>query len=75
LDRDMLHHASLLSVGSPGLGEVDSAFLGLTDNGGLQATDGGYWGAAVGSDTDQASALNLFTLLDSGGGIDLAHYL
>ncbi|KAH8174716.1 fungal specific transcription factor domain-containing protein [Sarocladium implicatum] len=72
--RDITQNGGLLSISSPGLGEVDSAFLGLTDNG-LHPTDGGYWGTAVGSDADQASALNLFTLLDSGGGIDLAHYL
>lgn len=74
LESNFVRNGGLLSINSPGLGEVDSAFLGLTDNG-LHPTDGGYWGAAVGNDADQASALNLFTLLDSGGGIDLAHYL
>lgn len=64
----------LLSVGSPALGEVDSAFLGLSDNGNLPHMDPAYWGASVGNDADQSSALNLFTLLDSGG-VDLAHYL
>lgn len=70
----LLHPASITSTTPPSLGEVDSALLGLTDS----TTPTGYanyWTNSLGNDLDQASALNLFTLLESGGGIDLAHYL
>ncbi|KND91042.1 putative transcriptional regulatory protein [Tolypocladium ophioglossoides CBS 100239] len=56
------------------LGDVDSAFLGLTE-GLLQTADVDYWGGSLGGEGDAGSALNLFPLLEAGGGIDLAHYL
>ncbi|PNY26898.1 uncharacterized protein TCAP_03168 [Tolypocladium capitatum] len=62
-------------VESPGrLGDVDAAFPGLAE-GLLQTPDMGYWSGGLGNDGDASSALNLFPLLEAGGGIDLAHYL
>lgn len=76
VDRQHLqpNGVGLLTAASPGLGQLDSAFLGLSDQT-PDGTDAGYWSSNFGNDADQTSALNLFTLLESGGGIDLAHYL
>lgn len=56
-----------------GSGDIDTSFLGLTESL-LQTPDMNYWNGNMGSDGDAGSALNLFPLLDAGGGIDLAHY-
>jgi hypothetical protein len=58
---------------SPRLGDIDSAFLGLSDSM-LHTPDGDYWNT-FGEGDGSGSALNLFPLLEAGGGIDLAHYL
>ncbi len=58
---------------SPRLGEIDAAFLGLSDSM-LHTPDVDYWNT-FGEGDGSASALNLFPLLEAGGGIDLAHYL
>ena len=52
-------------------GDLDSAFLGLSESM-MQTPDPSYWSVAEG---DSGSALNLFALLDGGGGIDLTHHL
>ncbi|KID83282.1 Fungal specific transcription factor [Metarhizium guizhouense ARSEF 977] len=73
LDRSFLQHQGLQGVPSPRLAEIDSAFLGLTESL-MQTPDDNYWNGNVGNDGDAGSALNLFPLLEAGGGIDLAHY-
>lgn len=73
LDRSFLQHQGLQGVPSPRLAEIDSAFLGLTESL-MQTPDDNYWNGTVGNDGDAGSALNLFPLLEAGGGIDLAHY-
>ncbi|EFY88416.1 hypothetical protein MAC_05468 [Metarhizium acridum CQMa 102] len=73
LDRSFLQHQGLQGVPSPRLAEIDSAFLGLTESL-MQTPDNNYWNGNVGNDGDSGSALNLFPLLEAGGGIDLAHY-
>lgn len=40
----------------------------------LHTPDGDYWNT-FGEGDGSGSALNLFPLLEAGGGIDLAHYL
>jgi hypothetical protein len=55
------------------LAEIDSSFLGLTESM-MHTPDNNYWNGTMGSDGDAGSALNLFPLLEAGGGIDLAHY-
>ncbi|RGP75368.1 hypothetical protein FLONG3_5758 [Fusarium longipes] len=72
LDRSFLQHNGLQNVGSPLLGDLDSAFLGLTESM-MHTPDPNYW--TMGNEADTGSALNLFALLDSGGGIDLTHHL
>jgi hypothetical protein len=58
---------------SPQLGDLDGAFFGLGDS--LMATpETNFWSTYQGYGHDPGTALNLFPLLDSGGGIDLAHY-
>ncbi|ODA83186.1 hypothetical protein RJ55_01697 [Drechmeria coniospora] len=57
---------------SPSL--AGSTFLGLTTESLMQTPDGDYW-HVNGDGGDVGSALNLFPLLEAGGGIDLAHYL
>ena len=74
LDRTFLHHNGLQGMGSPRFGDIDSAFLGLNESL-LQTPDANYWTGNFGIDGDPGSALNLFALLDAGGGIDLAHHL
>ncbi|KAF4986959.1 hypothetical protein FDECE_15677 [Fusarium decemcellulare] len=74
LDRSFLQHNGLQAVGSPPFGDLDSAFLGLSESL-LQTPDPSYWGGPMGADGDSGSALNLFALLDAGGGIDLTHHL
>ncbi|KHN94680.1 uncharacterized protein MAM_07435 [Metarhizium album ARSEF 1941] len=72
-DRSVSQHQGLQGAPSPRLAEIDSAFLGLTEP--LMPTpDNSYWNGNPGNDVDAGSALNLFPLLDAGGGIDLAHY-
>ncbi|RBR24705.1 uncharacterized protein FIESC28_02478 [Fusarium coffeatum] len=71
LDRSFLQHNGLQNVGSPLFGDLDSAFLGLSESM-MQTPDPSYWSVAEG---DSGSALNLFALLDGGGGIDLTHHL
>lgn len=41
----------------------------------MPVSEGNFWAPYLGSETDQSSTLNLFPLLESGGGIDLANYL
>lgn len=72
LDRSFLQHNGLQNVGSPLFGDLDSAFLGLSESM-MQTPDPSYW--AIGNEADSGSALNLFALLDGGGGIDLTHHL
>ncbi|KAJ4265988.1 hypothetical protein NW762_003961 [Fusarium torreyae] len=67
-------HNGLQNVGSPLFGDLDSAFLGLSESM-MQTPDPSYWGGPLGTDGDSGSALNLFALLDAGGGIDLTHHL
>lgn len=74
LDRSLLQHQGLLGGPSPRLGEMDSVFLGLSEPM-LHTPDTTYWDGIVGNDNDPNSALNLFPLLEAGGGIDLAHWL
>ncbi|KAL3958219.1 hypothetical protein ACCO45_006381 [Purpureocillium lilacinum] len=76
-------------VGSPRIAGMDthgnghddgaaSSFFGLTAESLMQTPDGNYWNEATfgpGGEGDGASALNLFPLMEAGGGIDLAHYL
>ncbi|KAJ6442517.1 fungal specific transcription factor [Purpureocillium lavendulum] len=55
-----------------------SSFFGLTAESLMQTPDGNYWNEATfgpGGEAEGASALNLFPLMEAGGGIDLAHYL
>lgn len=74
LDRSFLQHNGLSNMGSPPrFGDLDAAFLGLNESL-LQTPDSNYWNGTFGSD-DPGSTLNLFALLDAGGGIDLAHHL
>ncbi|KAL6910095.1 hypothetical protein GGI43DRAFT_389309 [Trichoderma evansii] len=74
LDRSALQSQSLASGPSPRIGEMDSMFLGLSESM-LHTPDTTYWDGIVGNDDDPNSALNLFPLLETGGGIDLAHWL
>jgi hypothetical protein len=74
LDRTLLQQQGLSSGPSPRVGEMDSMFLGLSDPM-LHTPDTTYWDGIVGNDDDPNSALNLFPLLETGGGIDLAHWL
>ncbi|KAH7207268.1 hypothetical protein DER44DRAFT_810851 [Fusarium oxysporum] len=74
LDRTFLQHNGLQHVGSPLFGDLDSAFLGLSESM-MQTPDPSYWGGPMGNEADSGSALNLFALLDAGGGIDLTHHL
>jgi hypothetical protein len=74
LDRTFLQHNGLQNVGSPLFGDLDSAFLGLSESM-MQTPDPSYWGGPMGNEADSGSALNLFALLDAGGGIDLTHHL
>lgn len=62
-------------VGSPGrFGDLDPAFLSLS--GSLPRTPDFSYLSSGGFDDDQTfGALNLFPLLETGGHIDLAHYL
>ncbi|KAH7166711.1 hypothetical protein DER46DRAFT_504416 [Fusarium sp. MPI-SDFR-AT-0072] len=69
-----LQHNGLQNVGSPLFGDLDSAFLGLSESM-MQTPDPSYWGGPMGNEADSGSALNLFALLDAGGGIDLTHHL
>ncbi|EHK49300.1 hypothetical protein TRIATDRAFT_214226 [Trichoderma atroviride IMI 206040] len=64
----------LQSQSLAGMGEMDSIFLGLSEPM-LHTPDTTYWDGIVGNDSDPNSALNLFPLLETGGGIDLAHWL
>ncbi|KAF7542002.1 hypothetical protein G7Z17_g11819 [Cylindrodendrum hubeiense] len=74
LDRSFLQHNGLQGMASPRFGDLDAAFLGISDSL-LQTPDASYWGGNIGWEADSGSALNLFALLDAGGGIDLAHHL
>lgn len=56
---------------SPGGGDVDSGFFGWGDS--VMGPDLDFLNMYQ-NDGDAGSALNLFPLLDAGGGIDLAHY-
>lgn len=67
---------SVPTTGSPRIGDMDSAFLGLSESM-LHTPDADYWSNSFGvndSDGVAGSAVNLFPLMDAGGGIDLAHY-
>jgi hypothetical protein len=76
LDRLTLQSHNIASGPSPSprMGEMDSMFLGLSEPM-LHTPDTTYWDGIVGNDDDPNSALNLFPLLETGGGIDLAHWL
>jgi hypothetical protein len=78
LDRSFTQNQQLGAAQGPAspprLGDIDTAFLGLTESL-LQTPDANYWNGNFGNEGDMGSALNLFPLLDAGGGIDLAHYL
>lgn len=63
----------LQSTTSPHVGDIDSAFFGLGDT--MMGQDANFWNSYQGNEGDPGSTLNLFPLLDAGGGIDLAHYL
>ncbi|TQV94061.1 Fungal specific transcription factor [Cordyceps javanica] len=74
-DRDG-HYGGVAGVVSPRIGDIDSAFLGLSESM-LHTPDADYWSNSFGvseGDGGAGSAVNLFPLLDAGGGIDLAHY-
>ncbi|KAJ4165498.1 hypothetical protein LMH87_007128 [Akanthomyces muscarius] len=58
------------AVPTPRIGDIDSAFLGLSES--MYTPDADYWSNSFGVNEDDA--VNLFPLLDAGGGIDLAHY-
>ncbi|KAL6871630.1 fungal-specific transcription factor domain-containing protein [Trichoderma longibrachiatum] len=78
LDRpSFLQHEGLSSGGpSPRMAEMDSVFLGLSEPMLHTPDTNAYWDGIVGNnDNDPNSALNLFPLLEAGGGIDLAHWL
>ncbi|OAA69140.1 kinesin family protein [Cordyceps fumosorosea ARSEF 2679] len=79
-DRDVYYGgaagASAGGAVSPHIGDLDSAFLGLSESM-LHTPDTDYWNSSFGvydGDGGGGSAVNLFPLLDAGGGIDLAHY-
>jgi hypothetical protein len=56
-----------------GAGGLDGAgFLGLSEPMLQMPDDDGYWAGGMLGDE---GTLNLFPLLDAGGGIDLVHYL
>lgn len=73
LDKSFLQHHNPEGTNSPRGGDIDSAFLGLSESL-LQTPDVNYWNANFGNEGDLGSALNLFPLLEASGGIDLAHY-
>lgn len=74
LERSVLQHHQPVRSPHVTAGDIDSAFFGLGES--LTAVqDGTFWNTYHGTDGDSGSALNLFPLLDAGGGIDLAHYL
>ncbi|KAM3530512.1 hypothetical protein NHJ13051_001345 [Beauveria bassiana] len=71
-----VHYAGVAAPASPRIGDIDSAFLGLSESM-LHTPDAEYWSNSFGvneGDGGTGSAVNLFPLLDAGGGIDLAHY-
>uniref|UniRef100_A0A0B7JQA1 Zn(2)-C6 fungal-type domain-containing protein n=1 Tax=Bionectria ochroleuca TaxID=29856 RepID=A0A0B7JQA1_BIOOC len=74
VDRPYSQQTSMQTVPSPSprFGNLDSAFMGLDSL--MPTPDGTFWMSYL-QDNDQGSALNLFPLLDAGGGIDLAHHL
>ena len=74
LERSFLqqHHHQTASTNSPRAGDIDSAFFGLSDS--LGGHDGNFW-TTYQNEGDSGLALNLFPLMEAGGGIDLAHYL
>lgn len=79
LDRAVLQQSQSQGLASgpspsPRIGEMDPMFLGLSEPM-LHTPDTTYWDGIVGNDDDPNSALNLFPLLETGGGIDLAHWL
>lgn len=41
----------------------------------MPTPEGNFWAPYLGNEGDQGSTLNLFPLLEAGGGIDLANYL
>ncbi|OAA50156.1 Fungal specific transcription factor [Beauveria brongniartii RCEF 3172] len=74
-ERDV-HYGGVAAPASPRIGDIDSAFLGLSESM-LHTPDADYWSNSFGvneGDGGAGSAVNLFPLLDAGGGIDLAHY-
>ncbi|KAM4067217.1 fungal specific transcription factor [Hirsutella rhossiliensis] len=60
-----------------GLGDAGSGLLGFSESLLQTPPDGDFWNGAdlLGAEAEAGSALNLFPLLEAGGGIDLAHYL
>ena len=76
-DNQPLRHQRGPTASSPSLQAFDSAFLGLTDPL-SHAPDANHWDTYTnfgGAEGETGSTLNLFPLLEAGGGIDLAHYL
>ncbi|KAK5987025.1 putative transcriptional regulatory protein [Cladobotryum mycophilum] len=73
LDRSLLQHQGMPAATSPRLGDIDTAFLSLSESV-LHTPDSAYWTGLAGNEGDPSSALNLFPLLEAGGGIDLAHW-
>ncbi|KAJ6780010.1 hypothetical protein PWT90_05526 [Aphanocladium album] len=74
-ERDS-HYGGGAAAPSPRIGDIDSGFLGLSESM-LHTPDADYWSNSFGvneADGGAGSAVNLFPLLDAGGGIDLAHY-
>ncbi|KUI66479.1 Filamentous growth regulator 27 [Cytospora mali] len=70
------HHAPSFSMGSPFFADLDPAFLSMSST--LPRTpDLSVLSGAFEGDDSSFGGLNLFPLLDTGGGghIDLAHYL
>lgn len=79
MDRDLerdSRFSTMAAVPSPRVGDIESAFLGLSESM-LHTPDGDYWSNSFGvneGDAGAGAAVNLFPLMDAGGGIDLAHY-
>ena len=75
LERPFSYQPEPMAGNSPRAGAIDFALHGQGDvfSG---AHDESLWNAFQGgSEADSGLALNLFPLMDAGGGIDLAHYL
>lgn len=74
-ERSFLQHQGLHDMESPRIGSFDSSFWGLGDPLAQAHEATAYFDGGRSNEGNPGSALNLFPLLDEGGGIDLAHYL